>query len=504
MLSSRAKGALISYLSLFFRNIAGIALIPVIISNVGVSHYGVYSIIMSVVGYLMIIELGLSNTSVRFISKALSENNISEANRCLGNILFLYGIAILIVLILSHFLYLQIPSIFSNSLTSPEVILLKDLFVYLVLNVVVMLIANSWTGVLIAHEHFVFIKTVDLLSLFVRTTLVIGLLLNGFGVTSILIVDLVLNFMVACLKLYAVFSRTEMRPQVQLEKALMKRILSYGFFIALGVIVNQVNWRFDIFLIGSLMNSSAVATFNIGLQFVLSFIALGAAISNVFLPKMVNITSKGYDSAIVMKELVRIGRMQFFILGLFLVCYIPVGPTFIKLFFGEEFELAYWSSLIVILPFLYVLCFSVSNSVLQALNMHRAKTLFLLFTSVFNVGLTIYFIPILGIVGASLATGISLIVGEVLLVGFYIKSRLDINIFYFYKQLFLSSVVVATYTSLWCIWGPVISSWSGVFLFSLIIAFGYFAIVYSFLLNAKEKVYLQNVFRTIVNRGRLS
>ena len=493
MISSRAKGALLSYIFLVVRNATSILIIPFIIKNVGLSHYGVYSLVMSVVGYLMIIELGLSNTAIRFISKALSNNDNREANENFSTIITLYLIVIVISIIISVFIYNWVPSIFSGSLTLSEIDLLKEAFIYLVLNVVVTLFSNSWTGVIVAHEQFVFIKTLDLSSFLLRTGLVVLALTFGFGVMSIIAIDLVLNTLTALIKVFAVYNTTNVRPRIRLKADITKSILSYGAFVALGVIVNQINWRFDIFLIGALLDSYSVAVFNVGLQFVLSFIALGAGISNVFLPKMVNLTSKGFDSKLVFNELVRIGRLQFYILGFFLVCYIPFGPMFIEMFFGPEFELAYYSSIIVIIPFAYILCFSVSNSVLQALNMHRFKAVVLFFTSIFNIAISILLIPSLGIIGASLSTAVFLLVGELFLVGIYINKKLGLNIVHFYYNLVKPTLVLFCIVFVWFLIEQPVNDWIDILNYSFLICAVYAFSMYMVVMSSEEKQYIKSV-----------
>ena len=59
--NQRRSGVLLSYCSIAIRNIVALLLIPFIISHLGISDYGVYSLVSALAGYLIVLEFGLEN-----------------------------------------------------------------------------------------------------------------------------------------------------------------------------------------------------------------------------------------------------------------------------------------------------------------------------------------------------------------------------------------------------------------------------------------------------------
>ena len=141
MSSQRNFGVLLGYLSLALRNILGLLLIPFIISNVGIAQYGIYTIVASLAGYLIILELGLANTTIRFLSKLQAEQNQSKEAEFFGTMLMIYGVITAIVIMIGAVLWHSLPAMFNQSLAVTEIALLQQSFAILLVNIAITLIA---------------------------------------------------------------------------------------------------------------------------------------------------------------------------------------------------------------------------------------------------------------------------------------------------------------------------------------------------------------------------
>ena len=84
MLNKQIKyGAFISYVSLFVNIIIGLVYTPWMISSIGKSNYGLYTLAMSLIS-LFVFDFGLSNAITRFVSKYIAENQYDRVNKLLG------------------------------------------------------------------------------------------------------------------------------------------------------------------------------------------------------------------------------------------------------------------------------------------------------------------------------------------------------------------------------------------------------------------------------------
>ncbi len=438
--TERKLGVLLSYSSLTLRNVLGLLLIPFIIHHVGVGHYGIYSLVTTLAGYLVVLEFGLSNTIIRFISRYKANNDTVKEAQFIGVILTLYTIITSVVLIIGLVIWFNLERMFSDALTISEIELLKPAFAILLINVAITLMSNSFTGIISAYERFTFEKLTEIVIFLLRCSLVfIGLHL-GKGVIAIVLIDTIVNAIQAICRI--VFVKYKLKVSILFslpDRETINEIVIYTFFIALNVIVNQINWRVDTLIIGTLTSSKDVGFFNIGSQLVFSFIAFASAISNIFVPKIVKLVTLNATPSELTTELIHVSRLQMVVLGYVLVAFIVFGQLFIQLFVGKEFKIAYWVALIPMIPFMFVLAQTSSNAVLQAMNKHKVRSVLLLTTAVMNIVISIILVKNIGMIGASIGTALTLFFGELVLVNIYLTRVIKLNMPYFYWCLFKTS-----------------------------------------------------------------
>ncbi|QOL26575.1 oligosaccharide flippase family protein [Thalassotalea sp. LPB0316] len=496
----RKLGVLLGYFSIAIRNILGLLLIPFIIHHVGVEQYGVYSLVSSIILYLIILEMGLANTAIRFLSKYQATGDFTGQARFIGLMLIIYSVVTLVAMLVGGLLYQQLPAIFSHSMSVEEISLLQQTFLILMVNIAITLMSNTFTGVITAKEKFVFETGSQIVLFLLRCTVVVLVLYRGGDIVDIVIIDTLINLTQLIVRLFFVFGRLKIQVSFEgINKDLIKEVFGYTLFIGLNVIVNQINWRVDNFIIGVMVSSAAVAVYNIGNQLILSFIAFASAISNVFVPKIVKMVTLDESLSRVTDELIRIARMQMMVLGFVLSAFVVFGPLFIELFVGQDFKQAYYVALLPMLPFIFVLAQSSTNAVLQAMNKHKVRSLILLATALMNIVLSIILVDLYGLLGAALGTMITLLLGELIGVGIYLSRVIGLEMKRFYRQGFgfiiptllvvigFGSFVESYFTRTW--FGLI----SGVF--SLLVV--YLALVLLVAVNSTERRIIFSIFQRV-------
>jgi O-antigen/teichoic acid export membrane protein len=460
----RRNGVLLSYCSIAIRNIAALLLIPFIISHLGVSDYGIYSLVSALAGYLIVLEFGLANTTIRFLSVYKANNDKVKESEFISSIIVIYGALALIVAGVGLIVWFKLPDIFYHSMTATEIILLQSAFLVLLVNVVVTLMSNSLTGIISTYQRFRFQKSTEIVVFIGRCISVVVCLKLGLGVLAIVIIDTVTNLLHSLIRFVYIRRHINIQFKARLpDKATLREIFVYSSFIALNVIVNQINWRVDNLIIGTLTNSKTLGVFNIGSQLVFSFIAFASAISNIFTPKIVQMVKQEVSKADLMAQLCTIGRYQMMVLGYVFVVFSVFGELFIHLFVGDEFSEAFWVALIPMVPFMFVLAQTSTNAVLQALNKHKIRSLLLLATAIANIVISIFLVKELGMIGAVWGTAIALFVGELLLVNIYLYRVVQLNMLYFYQELVRYSlpVILVAAIAAYFISNYISSTWLG-------------------------------------------
>ena len=109
----RRNGVVLSYCSIAIRNVAALLLIPFIINHLGVSDYGIYSLVSALAGYLIVLEFGLANTTIRFLSVYKANNDKVKEAEFISSIITIYGALALFVGGIGLIVWYKLPDIFS-------------------------------------------------------------------------------------------------------------------------------------------------------------------------------------------------------------------------------------------------------------------------------------------------------------------------------------------------------------------------------------------------------
>ena len=216
---------------------------------------------------------------------------------------------------------------------------------------------------------------------------------------------------------------------------------TFSMFIFLSSIVDMLYWATDKILIGALVGSVAVAIYNVGGTFTTMLQNMSGAISNVFVPRvttMVVMNSKEQDLSSL---LIRIGRLQYIIVSLFLSGYIVFGKVFICYWAGAGYEEAYYIALLTMIPLAIPLIQNIAYNVIVAQNKHQFRAIIYAVIAVINVISTYLAIPRYGIIGAAVCTSIAFLVGNGIIMNIYYYRVTNLDIPGFWKNIAQMSIV---------------------------------------------------------------
>ena len=107
MASNIAKGALISYISIFINIIISFVYTPWMIHKIGTSDYGLYSLIIAFVSYFLL-DFGLNTSITRFIAKYRAQGDDQKVADLMGLTTKVYLIidTIIFIALLTMYFYI--------------------------------------------------------------------------------------------------------------------------------------------------------------------------------------------------------------------------------------------------------------------------------------------------------------------------------------------------------------------------------------------------------------
>ena len=266
--------------------------------------------------------------------------------------------------------------------------------------------------------------------------LMLPLLFLGFKSIALCIVITINNaFVVLSNYVYCKRKLKVSAKYIGFDKSIFKTIISYSIWIFLGTIVDKANWSVDNFVLGAISGTIAVSIYSIAATLNTMFINLSTAISGVLLPKISKLVAKKASSDILTNEMIKVGRIQNYIIFLMCSGLVLFGKEFIIIWAGKGFENSYYVALLLIIPVCIPLIQNLGLSIMQAMNKFKFKSISTFIMAIINVIISIYFAKRWGAIGSALGTSISLIICNGLLINIYYYKVIKLDVIKFWKSI---------------------------------------------------------------------
>ncbi len=430
-------GAVLSYLKLGLGSVISIIYTPIMLRLLGQSEYGLYNLVASVVGYLGILNFGFSSAYIKYFSAFKTSNDQKSIMKLNGMFVTIFGVIALISLVAGGILTLYAKEILGNELTDNESSIAQILLLIMTINIAISFIGIIFTTYISANENFIVLKLIQIVKVITTPLLTLPILIAGHGAVGMVIITTIVNLIIEFVNAYYCFKKLKIRFSFkEYDYKLMKQMSIFSSFIFINLIVNQINWNIDRFIIGRFHGTIAVATYSLAAQLNTYYLSLSTAISSVFIPRVNNMISSNVPAKEISSLFARVGRVQFFVLSLIFTGLIFFGKSFIYLWAGDNYSSSYAIALILIIPVTIPLIQNLGIEIQKAKNMHQFRSWTYLFIAIANVAISIPLVKHYQGVGAAIGTAISLILGNIFIMNWHYHKRVGINIIYFSQQIF--------------------------------------------------------------------
>lgn len=434
-------GAVLSYAVMGLSNLVGLLYTPYMLRMMGQSEYGMYSLVASVVAYLTILDLGFGNTIIRYTAKFRAEGKSKEQETMFGMFLILYIIIGVVAFLLGMILYLNIDSIYGNSLTAEELHKTRILMLLMVFNLTFTFPLSIFGSIVTAYEKFVFQKILQIARILLNTVIMILLLEMGYRAIGMVVLITILNLSTLLMNFW--YSKTKLKIRIRFGKfdwKFFKELGNYSFYIFLGAIIDRLFWSSGQLVLGAFMGTAAVAIFAVGIQLEQMYMGFSTAISGVFLPKVTAMATQEKSEKEISDLFVRTGRIQFVVMAFILTGFILFGHQFIILWAGKEYNDTYVIALLFFIPLTIPLIQNIGITILQARNQIKFRALLYISIAVTSLILQLLLVKKYGGVGCAAAIGSSLIVGHIIIMNIYYYKKQQIDIPKFWREIGKMSV----------------------------------------------------------------
>lgn len=401
-------GVLLSYITMAAGILVSLTYTPFLLRMLGQQQYGLYNMGQAAVSYLGLAEFGFGNAVVRYVAKYRAEGNAQRLSGIYGTFFSLYCVLAAIVFVVGTTICAFSDRIFTVSSGAEGYRELRIIIMIMVVNLTFTFATTPYSSIITAHEKFTFLKITNLAYTLLKPLVMIPLLVWGYKAVALSVVTLFLTVALNCaniLYVHKVLKITVSRKRQDMDLGILKEIVGYSFFIFLGTITAQLNDNADSIILGVISGEAAVAVYSVGYQLNLYIQQIPGVISSVFFPRVTARITNGATMDEMSDLMIRVGRLQFYLVFLLCSGFCLFGKEFIYLWAGEGYDAAYWIVLALILPAAIPNVQSVGVQIVQALNMHRFRAILYVLCAAMNV---LFSIPIglkYGPVGCAVCTG---------------------------------------------------------------------------------------------------
>lgn len=375
-------GALMSYIAISINIVSGLLYTPWMIHSIGRDSFGLYTLALSVIS-LFVFDFGLSSAVERFIAKYLAENNQEKADKCVGLVYRLYFAIDVVLFIVLFGVFFFIPQLYKE-LTPAEIEKFKVIYIMAALYSVVSFPFIPINGILSAHEKFVQLKACDVFHKIFIVVAMTACLLLGYGLYALVLTNTISGILTIVLKLVCIRRYTNQKISWRYFNVReLKEIAGYSGWVTVIALAQRCIFNLAPSILGALSGSSAIAILGIAITLEGYTYTFANAINGLFLPKVSRIVAT--EDGNVLPLMIKIGRLQLYIVGLIVFGVICLGQDFISLWVGHEFNESYLCAVLIIIPSLFHLPQMIGNEAIFAMNKVKNLAIVYTFMAIFNL-----------------------------------------------------------------------------------------------------------------------
>lgn len=428
MNKQRKMGAVLSYSNIIAKTLVLFMYTPFLLRFIGQADYGLFQITNSIMSGLGLLSMGFSSAYVKFYINYDVHNDKRDIDRLNALYLLLFMFISFISLIIGAILIFKINYLFSRSLNSHQIVLMKYLMIIMVIDVALTFISSVFDSNIIVNEQFIFQQTRQLMQTFLVPIICVPLVFIGIGVVSVSITQLLITIIFFILNVNYCRKKLNMNFDFNdLHLSLLKKLGIFSFFIFINQIVDLVNSNSSSFILGMFRSPKIVATFAIAIQIENVFIMITATLTNIFKPKVNKMVDADVNKELLTDFMIKVGRIQMTILLFLLGGFIVVGQFFIKMWAGSENIMAYW--LVILMASVSIIPWSqeVGIEIQKAMNKHIFRSVLYIFFAIINIVCTTYGSIKFGLFGAVSGYLISFIFANGIAMNWYFQARMGLD-----------------------------------------------------------------------------
>lgn len=417
----------------------GFFMLPFLIHSLGDEHYGLWILVGSVIAFYNLIDFGMAGAMQRFLIRSMHGEDIDDVNIALSTS-FILTSAIGIFSLLVTFAIIVLAPLFTES--EANILLFQIAIGIMGLKVATQLPLFSFYGILVAKYRFDIISYVQLVSLILRTCLIVYFVKNGYGIVAIAVISSLAD--IAGSLLIISYAR-KLAPGIKVSLSnfsldKLKEYFHFGKYIYVIMIARRIRFSLDELVVGAVVGLGAVTHYAIAGTLIQYFTSIIGSAIGVISPSFIKYHKLGQwenlrEIFLVTTEIATFA--SFLISGLL----ITLGQPFISIWVGDEYSDVYPVLLILCIASALINAQTPNQIVIVAIAKHKYYAIILGIEAMANLGISLVLGYYIGIYGVALGTMIPSLFNSLILQPMYACKQLRISYRDYYKILAKGAVL---------------------------------------------------------------
>lgn len=258
--------------------------VPFIVHNLGYDSYGIWTLVMAVMGYFAFLDMNMLKGGIRYLAEYDGKNDKKNANQVAN-----FGLLAYLVIGLIGMLIIAacVDTVLLNMLKIPdELVHMARTTLYLSsLGFLLLMTQNYLLSIPKALHRFDVSNKIEMSFTIGSILLTVCLLFFGYGLLEVVIARLLANFiciLVAYRSVNGVMPYYKFTPYI--DRQIIKKVSSYSLVSFAGRVGVTTNSYANTFVAGSLIGTSAITIFTVPFMLVQRIMSISSRLSMIIFP----------------------------------------------------------------------------------------------------------------------------------------------------------------------------------------------------------------------------
>lgn len=235
-------------------------LFPFIVKSVGKELYGVYLIVMTITGYLGILDLGVMSALTKYVAEYNGKKDYEKLNKIINASFSFYVLIALVIALLLFFCSAYFVNFFKIDPSNMDTV--KDLFIVAGASALFVWPLNTFRGVIQGLNLWSIDASVNIIVQIFNAAATFVILSSGYGIVHLLIAAQILTICGSTILYFIVKKKISLKiifPYQEFDT--FKFIFNFSFFMFLGSLINVFLFQVHNLIIGYFISVSAVSIY---------------------------------------------------------------------------------------------------------------------------------------------------------------------------------------------------------------------------------------------------